>query len=586
MNYPVWYLPEVGGGFLIALIAIFHVFVSHFAVGGGLYLIYSEKKGLAEHNQGILDFTQRHARFFLLATMVFGSISGVGIWFIIALVNPAATSLLTHNFVFGWAAEWVFFMVEIAAAFVYFYMFDKMDSRTHLQVGWLYFFSAWMSLLLINGIIGMMLTPGEWLANRNFWSGFFNPSFLPSLFFRTFVAVLMAGCYGYLSAAFTAEEEVRTAMTRFSGKWSLAALIGAVPAGIWYLSVLPEQAKDLVLGKSPTIAGALQWGGAAVIMLLAISLIVGIARPAYNLKPVALFSMVCALLSIGSFEWTREAARRPYVLNEVMYSNSILKDEVLSLNQKGFLQAALWVQNKEVTAENRRGAGRELYIQQCYACHTLGGLNNDLVELTRNMSYLALNKYIGKIHDVRYFMPPFAGTEEEAGALAAFLAGDLHGKDVSEVLPAGGESRVSGQLLFEETCSACHVPDDLAPALEGEDLAALANILLTLDEISDEMVSFAGTDEELVELGNYLYSLNSEVTAAPGPEGRAVFEDNCSACHEPDDMAEKVAERDRGEIFNILGHLEELVEDMPPFEGSSAERAALADYLDSLRGGQ
>ena len=33
MNYPVWYLPETGGGVLIALIAVLHVFVSHFAVG-------------------------------------------------------------------------------------------------------------------------------------------------------------------------------------------------------------------------------------------------------------------------------------------------------------------------------------------------------------------------------------------------------------------------------------------------------------------------------------------------------------------------------------------------------------------------
>ena len=161
MNYPVWYLPSVGGGLLIALIAILHVFVSHFAVGGGLYLIYAEKKGLQENSQAILDFTRKHARFFLLITMVFGSITGVGIWFIIALVNPAATSLLIHKFVFGWAAEWVFFTVEIAAAFVYYYMFGKMDTRSHLQVGWLYFFAAFMSLLLINGIIGVMLTPGS-----------------------------------------------------------------------------------------------------------------------------------------------------------------------------------------------------------------------------------------------------------------------------------------------------------------------------------------------------------------------------------------------------------------------------------------
>lgn len=80
MNYPIWYLPEpeTGCGFLIALIAILHVFVSHFAVGGGLYLIYAEKKGLAENSRAILDFTKRHARFFLQVTMVFGSITAVG----------------------------------------------------------------------------------------------------------------------------------------------------------------------------------------------------------------------------------------------------------------------------------------------------------------------------------------------------------------------------------------------------------------------------------------------------------------------------------------------------------------------------
>ena len=48
---------------------------------------------------------------------------------IIALVNPAATSLLIHTFVFGWAAEWVFFVVEITAAFVYFYEIRGREAR-------------------------------------------------------------------------------------------------------------------------------------------------------------------------------------------------------------------------------------------------------------------------------------------------------------------------------------------------------------------------------------------------------------------------------------------------------------------------
>ena len=39
MNYPIWQLDFAGGGLLIATIAILHVYVAHFAVGGGLFLV-------------------------------------------------------------------------------------------------------------------------------------------------------------------------------------------------------------------------------------------------------------------------------------------------------------------------------------------------------------------------------------------------------------------------------------------------------------------------------------------------------------------------------------------------------------------
>ena len=101
MNYPVWYLPETGGGLLIALIAITHVFVSHFAVGGGLYLVLTERKGLRENNPDILAFTKRHAKFFMLLTMVYGGITGVGIWFIISL-GAAGSDIPAHPYVCLW----------------------------------------------------------------------------------------------------------------------------------------------------------------------------------------------------------------------------------------------------------------------------------------------------------------------------------------------------------------------------------------------------------------------------------------------------------------------------------------------------
>ena len=209
MNYPVWVLDVFGGGTLIALIAIVHVYVAHFAVGGGLFLVITEMKGLRENSPAILEYTRKHTRFFLLITMVFGGLTGVAIWFTIGLLSPAATSSIIHSFVFGWAIEWIFFLSEIVSLLLYYYYFNKISSRSHLILGWIYFACAWGSLFAINGIIGYMLTPGEWLNNHNFWSGFFNPTFWPSLFFRTFLALMIAGLFGFLTSTTIKDAEMR-----------------------------------------------------------------------------------------------------------------------------------------------------------------------------------------------------------------------------------------------------------------------------------------------------------------------------------------------------------------------------------------
>ncbi|MGC2323926.1 MAG: cytochrome ubiquinol oxidase subunit I, partial [Terriglobales bacterium] len=180
MNYPVWQL-GFPGGLLIAAVAVLHVFVSHFAVGGGAYLVITEHLGYRRNDPDLLLYVKRHSKFFALLTLVFGAVSGVGIWFTIGLVSPEATSSLIHTFVWGWAIEWVFFFVEIAAALIYAYNWERLDRRTHLAIGWIYFIAAWLSLAVINGIITYMLTPGQWLQSKSFWDGILNPTYLPSL---------------------------------------------------------------------------------------------------------------------------------------------------------------------------------------------------------------------------------------------------------------------------------------------------------------------------------------------------------------------------------------------------------------------
>ncbi len=137
MNYPVWQLEFAGGGLLIALIAIIHVYIAQFAVGGGLFLVLTEMKGLRENNRAIIDYVRKHTRFFVLITMVLGALTGVGIWFTISVLNPAATSTLIHIFVFAWAVEWLFFLTEILSLFIYYKTFDRLSDQTHVLIGWI-----------------------------------------------------------------------------------------------------------------------------------------------------------------------------------------------------------------------------------------------------------------------------------------------------------------------------------------------------------------------------------------------------------------------------------------------------------------
>jgi len=435
MNYPVWELYTLGGGFWIALIAVVHVFVAHFAIGGGLFLVLTEKKGYRENSRQILDYTKKHAKFFMLLTLVFGAVTGVGIWFAISLVSPAATSRLIHTFVYFWAIEWVFFMAEIIAIFVYYYTFGKMQRDKHMLVGWLYFVFAWMSLFMINGIIAFMLSPGAWLETGNVWHAFFNPTFWPALFFRTFIALMLAGLYGFVTSSLIKDQDFREKMIRYCAKWLILPLAFLIISGFWYLSAVPEDAKAMILGRSPEIVPffrAFIW--LSIIILLG-GLVFSIRMPGSIKRPLAFVLLFIGLLYMGSFEWMREAGRRPYVIYEYMYSNSIPVIMEQEINEKGILTLARWVENRELTEENMVQAGREIYNLQCSSCHSLDGPLNDIRPMTAKFGLYGMDSMlngIGKLYD---YMPRFMGTRQERLALAHYIVEDIHGKKIKESVP-------------------------------------------------------------------------------------------------------------------------------------------------------
>ncbi|MDR7497787.1 MAG: cytochrome ubiquinol oxidase subunit I, partial [Armatimonadota bacterium] len=157
MHYPWWYVPFLTAPMLIAAVAVVHVLVAHYAVGGGLFLALETQYAYRVKHKAYLEYLRGHAWFFILVTVVFGAITGVGIWWTIGLASPLATEVLIQTFVFGWAMEYVFFVLEIVSAFIFYYFWGRLPQRTHVTVGWIYAASAWMSLVLITGITAFML---------------------------------------------------------------------------------------------------------------------------------------------------------------------------------------------------------------------------------------------------------------------------------------------------------------------------------------------------------------------------------------------------------------------------------------------
>jgi cytochrome bd-type quinol oxidase subunit 1 len=421
MNYPVWQLEFLGGGFLIAVIAIIHVYIAQFAVGGGLFLVLTEHLGRNRNDQDIIDYVKKHTKFFLLLTMVAGALTGVGIWFTISLLSPSATSVLIHTFVFGWGTEWTFFVIEIVSLFIYYYTFDRLSKRNHLIIGWIYFGAAWMSLFVVNGIIGFMLTPGAWIENNNFWSGFFHPTFWPSLFFRTFFSIIIAGLFGFMTASFLKDDKLRTTMLRYSAKWLLVPFILFIASSWWYKAALPPHIEEIIFQKMPQLRNAITIFLACSPLLILGGLIMAIRMPSGISRTLAAAMLIIGFLNFGAFEFLREGGRRPYIIYDYMYSNSILKKDVPQVAQAGVLQEAKWIENRTVTDDNTLAAGRELFDVLCLSCHSIGGPLNDIRKQVRMGSPEEMNLIFATMGHERPYMPPFPGTESEKQILINYL---------------------------------------------------------------------------------------------------------------------------------------------------------------------
>lgn len=461
MHYPWWYVPYLTAPMLIAVISVLHVLVSHYAVGGGIFLAVETSHAYRTGDRDYLDYLHGHARFFVLLTVVFGAITGVGIWWTIGLSSPLATEVLIRTFVFGWATEWAFFIVELTAAFIFLYYWGRLAERTHAAIGWIYAVAAWISLVLITGITAFMLNVGDWASDPNepnFWTAFMNPQFLPQTIARTGGALLLSSLYIYLHASLTLRGKkgdrllpmiaLRAARPAMLGMGLVAA------GGIgWFCVLPPAAAATLKAAAVMNVFAALVLALTVVVFAL---LYIGPYRNPGWLSPG--FAASLCLFGFAAFatsEFIREGVRKPFVIHKTVLGNQVLADEVPNLQKKGYLESGVWTKAYvaehfpkavaeddqglyidydnllKLSPRDRIGLGRVLFMHHCNDCHAaeLGYSAAGLLMQGRPRS--AVRDLVLKLDEANYSMPPWCGTAEEAELLTDYLM------TISEPRPAG-----------------------------------------------------------------------------------------------------------------------------------------------------
>ncbi len=447
MDFPSFYMDHLAGGrLIIGLIASLHVLINHpLAVGAYPLLTWMEWWAHKNNRPDIDHLAYRITFIVFIVTTTVGAMTGVGIWLSTSLFAPFAIGSLLRVFFWGWFAEWLVFISEVALIMWWFLSWKKADTpekkRKHIRIGVALSIMSWLTMALIVAVLGFMMKPGEWNQTRAFWDAMTNPLYLPQLGFRTFFALMTGAVFLWFATFFfTKKKDAQTPDPRLLREWIvyrlshvvLISLLGTFLSGTWYWNAVPETMKA-----NSSVALLTQefmsWHGQFQTLLgwtVLAFLLVGLGGLGSSFMIPRWALLVPSFMGIwllGHFERAREFMRKPWVIGEYMYSNGIHKDELVFLQSEGLLKHATYARHREITEANKAEAGQDIFMLACSRCHSTTGLNGVIEKFTamygadKPWDSPGMTLFIKGMHQTRTFMPPFPGTDKEADALVAYL---------------------------------------------------------------------------------------------------------------------------------------------------------------------
>lgn len=430
--YPIWEVPYLSAGIILAMIATFHILPSHLAISAMWFNIYVETKAYKENRPELLEFIKKYSLLLLIFSYVLGSLSGIGIWYAATVANPRGISGLIHNYAWGWATEWVFFIIEVTGIFIYYYTLGKVDKKTHLKIGWIVAIGGWTTMVVIVGILAFMVSPGNWIVTGNFFDGFFNQTYWPQLLMRTALMFSIGAAYAIAVASRVKSGDVKRFVVKAASVWGIAGLIIGSAVFFWYLKTLPDVSRGLIdILATPGLKRGIFFSLSLLILYFIYA----------NIKPLsirlipAIVAIAVLFVGIWSTERIRELIRKPYIIPGYMYSNQIIgKDipakgvsaETKIINEKGILKVSPFVPEglRDINETNLLQTGKMIALRECLSCHVLNekGLRPmpQMVKRLGIKEVEAAEGFIDALSGYPY-MPPFVGTTAEKKALATYL---------------------------------------------------------------------------------------------------------------------------------------------------------------------
>ncbi len=448
--YPTFYVPGIGTAWVMGIIGVIHVVASHTSVGASFLFALLETKAYREDKPQLMDFIKKYGMFLLVFSYIIGSITGPGIWYAITVASPRGVGGLIHNFVWVWAAEWVYFTVEVIGVYALVYLIGKVDPKTHLKLTWSFALASWATMLLIVGILSFMMWPGHdnWYQTGSTNDAFYNINFFAHLGTRTGSMLVMAVVVGLMVASRMKDLELRRSVVKFLAPIGLVGGLFAVMMFLYYLQTLPNNA---IVMLNTHLLPVYAQGMVAVFVVSTLWLVFAWWKPhrVYTSLAVALFAFI-AVVGVWPEERMRESMRKPFVAGQYIYGNQVIArdvpgkgivGEVDKIAEKGLLKLHPFVPDRlrEVNDSSRLEVGRLLAKVACANCHSLepktplrnipdkfyGATDEDLIAAFMQ----------GPLkHGTQPYMPRIDLPEEEVRAIAHFLATVNSGKDVDRLI--------------------------------------------------------------------------------------------------------------------------------------------------------